>query len=312
MVGLVAAQVVAPACAQWYAAVDFVMPTRSDFSPPVLARNQVVSGGETRVGSQTLLSGDDLPLDFVAGGRIVVGNRAGILGAEGSYMRTDNWHETASAFDSGAMLASPFTAVGALVDPTLDNNSSIVADYETQLESAEVHLAHRVYSGSNGDLSLLYGARYLGIDESLRYLAIQNGPPVNTNSLAIGVDNRLIGPQIGALIESPLYSGSVNFVFKTALAYHDTNKTTVFNGAVAQGSDQGAALVGEFDVNASFFITPRLHLRLGYQLLAITDVALATDNFESDTTVLNSGAANIKMKRGLIYHGPYIGLVLVR
>jgi len=294
--------------AQWYASFDFVASFRSDNSQRVFQRNQVNDGAVDRVGSVILLSADDLELDFLAGGRIIAGNRSGIFGVEGSYMNTGEWHERASVFDSSGM-ASPFTPVGAVVVPAVDNNTSVVVNYATRMESAEIHLAQRFHSGPNGDASLLYGVRYLGIDESLSYDSLTAVP--TSNSIAIDVNNRLIGPQVGTLIETPLDGGTVNYTFKFALAHHKVDKSTWFNATAGNGDDDGVALIGEFDVNGSFSITPSLHLRLGYQLLAITDTALATDNFETNLAVLNSGTADVRMNRGLIYHGPYIGVMFV-
>lgn len=298
------------ACAQWYASFDFGAPFRFDKSEQVFQRNQVVDGGITRVGTSTLLDADDLDQDLLAAGRITVGNRSGIYGVEGSYLNTGEWEESASVFDATGM-ASPFTASGAVVNPAVDNNVSVVVDYTTQMESAELHFTHRVYSGPNGDASLFYGARYLGIDETLSYAADQDLIAPATNSIAIDVNSRMIGPQLGTLIESPLDFGTVNYTFKFALARNEADKSTWYNGTAGNGAGDGVALIGELDVNGSFAITRNLFLRLGYQLLAITHTALATDNFGTNLAVLGSGTANVQMDRGLIYHGPYFGLLFV-
>ena len=118
--------------------------TRTTPSSTVFQRNQVdvtVPGmgmappmTETRVGPTTIISAKDLDLDFNAAGRLTAGNRSGVFGIEGSYMLTDKWTESANAFGSAGMsLASPFTAVGAVVNPMVDNNTFAMVSYSTEM-----------------------------------------------------------------------------------------------------------------------------------------------------------------------------------
>ncbi len=304
--------VASPAQAQWYAGVDFMVPTRNSTSNTIFQRGQTSTA---RVSSEVLLGEQrDLDLHFAAAGRVTVGNRSGIFGLEGSYMATTDWTHTASVFDGSGRLVSPFSLVGATLNLDVDNNTSAVVDYTTQLNTAEFNLTQRVYVGGNGSASLLYGARYMSIEESLNY-ASSNANPLN---LLITTDNQLVGPQLGVLIESPLGGGTLNLAFKSALAYNTIDKTTVFDGTLGatvftgtlgQGSDTDASLMSEIDVHYIFFPTANLSVRLGYQFLGATDVALATKNFERNLSVVTSGLANVQSDSGVAYHSPYVGVI---
>jgi hypothetical protein len=297
--------------AQWYGSFDAMAVTRNLPSSTVFQRNQVtippamVGGMSTmRVGSETVLSANNLDLDFITGGRLTVGNRSGVIGIEGSYMLTDDWTESAFAFDPGG-LASPFTPVGAPVNSTFDNNSTAMITYSTRMQSAEVNLAHGAYSGWNGEASVLYGVKSVWIDESMGYMSTN---AMMSNNEQVSVDNWLIGPQLGVLIESPFPGGMLDLTFKVAVTNHSVDKTAVLNGMTLSGSDSGAALVSDIGINGSFFITENLLFRLGYHVLSLSDVALATDNLEN--LAFPPPAVSFGKDRGLIYQSLYLGLTL--
>jgi hypothetical protein len=296
--------VTSPAFAQWYAGADFLIPTRHANTNTIFQRNQLT--GPSRVGSTVLLSEDDLELDFAPAGRITVGNRSGEFGIEGSYLITDKWNDTASVFNPAGLLASPFTPPGVTPNALVDNNTSAIVVYTTQLETAEANVAHRIYSGANGDASLLYGARYATIDESMLYTSTNAG---FTHNLLTTTENQMIGPQLGALLEAPLASGMVNFTFKFALLSNSIDKSTLFDGTLGVGDEDTATFMSEIGIDCTFYPTRNLAVRLGYHLLAASQVALATDNLETNLPVLGSGLANVQTDAGVAYHSPFLGMV---
>jgi hypothetical protein len=298
-----AALLTTPAYAQWHVGVDFMVPTRHTSTNTIFQRNQsgAVAGNDVRLGEER-----DLELDLTAGGRITLGNRSGMYGVEGSYLATTDWTETASVFDPAGGLASPFTLPGRPLNPTFESNTSVIVDYTTQMDTADINLSQTVYVGQNGSVFLLLGARYLSIEESLNY-ASDNA--IADHTILTTTDNRLFGPQFGVAIESPLGAGTLNLSFKSALAYNSVDKTTNFDGTLGAGSDESAALMSEIGVDCVFFPTNHLSVRLGWYFLAATDIALATDNFENNPAVLGSGLVNIQSDRGVLYHTPYVGAV---
>jgi hypothetical protein len=297
----------ADARAQWYASVDFMTPVRVETPDTIFQRNQTTAG---RVGTTALLTTDrDLELDFAAAGKVTVGYRPGMFGLEGSYLATTKWTETASVFSSTGALASPFTAPGALVNPAFDNNTSAILEYTTELDTAEINLTQLVYMGPNGNASLIYGARFWSLEESLIY-ATDNA--VADHTVVTTTDNRMAGPQLGLLVESPVGGGQINFVFKSTLGYNTVEKSTLFDGALSEGRDANAALMSEIGVNCIFFPSANVSVQVGYQLLAATDMALATQNFETNLSAIGAGLVNVRTDGGVIYHTPYVGVVFMR
>lgn len=299
--------------AQWYGSFDALAVTRTLPSGPVFQRNQI-PGMPPTVGSDSVLRANDLDLDFISAGRVTAGNRSGVFGIEGSYMLTDTWTESADAIGfGGALLASPFTPIGAMVNPAVDNNTSAKVDYATRMQSAELNLTHRVYSGWNGDASLLYGVKSVWIDEALSYMSTN---AMLSNNQDVSVDNWLIGPQLGVLCETPIPGGMLDLTFKFAVTNHSVDKRTVWDqgmgSVVGNANDSGAALVSDIGINGTFFLTPNLHLRLGYHVLSLTDVALATDNFENNLALLGAGMADVHTDHGVVYQSLYLGMTFTR
>jgi len=304
----------ATARGQWYGALDFLLPIRSVSSETVFQRDQVdvvvnnvVTGVD--VGSTTMLGANDLDLEYAAAGRLTLGFRGEDMGVEASYLLTDEWTGTASVFDINGMLASPFSLVGDPANAAVDFNTSAVVAQESQLQSAEIHLTPTLYRGPNGNGFLLCGIRAVTLDESMTY-ATSNA--VNDIDILTDVSNQLIGPQIGAIVESPLPWGALGIRAKGALMYDSVDKATDFNGLPGTGTDGGASLLGELGIEYLLFPAPNVAVRMGYNLLVLSDVALATDNFESNLLVLQSGQANVHTDSTVVYQAPYIGLLLIR
>ena len=290
--------------AQWYAGVDFMVPTRADNARAVFQRNQGIA--PPVVGNLALLNDDSIELDFTGAGRVVFGNRSGEFGFDASYLATDKWQDTASLFSPTGLLASPFSTPGAAPVLGLDNNTSAIVDYTTQLQTAEFNFTQRIYSCPNGDASFLFGVRYMTIEESLLYSSVN---AVTPHSLLTTTDNQIIGPQLGTILETPLVGGTASFIFKAGLGLNSAEKTTLFDGTFGAGEEQTATFMSEIGVDCMFHPTQFLAIRVGYHLVAANQVALATDNFENNLSVLGSGTANVQTNAGVVYHSPYIGLV---
>jgi hypothetical protein len=216
-------------------------------------------------------------------------------------------------------MASPFARVGATVDAatdTHDSNFSAAVTYTTKMQSAEAHSTTRVYSGSNGDASLLFGARFLAIDESLTYTS-SNWLAAPNVSVLTNVENRLFGPQVGLLTETIVPGGLLNINLKFALTYNSIDKTTVYDELfvparfLGQGDSSAGSAVGEFDIEYLINPAPNCAIRIGCQLLGVTNVALATENFENSLVVLSSGMAKIDTT-GVLYFTPYLGVLFTR
>lgn len=296
--------------AQWYAATDFVPMGRYDTSSTVFQRMETAavtnsSGVVTTprmVGSSSALVASNLELPFTLAGRATVGARFGDggFGIEGSYLLSDTWRSAAEVFDANALLASPFTPVGNQPNPLLDDNTAVTLSYRSVLQSVEAHFTQLVHSGADGEATLLAGIRAMSIDERLGYLSTN---ATQTNDILATTENRLIGPQFGVLARTPVPGGYLNARGKGAFLWNAIEDSITVNGVVESAHFAKGAALGEAGIDYCYYPTPNLAVKLGYQVLGLTDVGLATENLALTT------ASGIKT-RAVFYHGPCFGLVL--
>jgi len=295
-----------PSLAQWYGSVDYLPVFRSDSSDAVFARNQteVIANNvvtDVLVGSTTIMSANDIDGDFASAGRVTAGMRSEVFGLEGSYLMTDTWSFAERAHDAGEMIASPFGEIGSSVDPAWDNNFDVIVSFASELESAELHLTQAVDAGPIGTATLLYGVRFMSIEEQFRYIS-ENG--TTTNDLSTTLDNMLIGPQFGLLTECQAPGGFFNLRLKGGLLLNSIDEARFNNGVPGEASDDKASLLGEFNIEYAFVPVPNLAVRVGYQLTALSDVGLATENTFTTPILgrVNTGS--------VFYQAPYTGVVL--
>jgi hypothetical protein len=305
------------AVAQWYASADFMPLRRPDSSDAVFQRNQTletttgtapnITITPPMVGSETLLGSHDVELDFAAAGRITVGRRfqEGRFGLEVSYLVADTWTSSA-ALTSASGMASPFSAVGSAPDPDWDDNTSVEVVYRTQMQSAEAHVTMLIYGEPDAEATLLVGVRAMSIDEWLTYDAKKTtGDPAteHEHTILTNVNNRLIGPQVGVLGRIQAPGGFVCVNAKGALLWNTMDANQLVDDGPFDIHDADAALLGELSFEYIYYPLPRLGLRLGYHLLGVTEVGLATDNLSREKLT------NVETSC-VLYHGPRVGLLL--
>ena len=297
--------------AQWYGSADFLVPTRTLSSNNVFARNQLevldmamppAPTGDVIVGTDSRLS---LDLGFAAAGRFTVGKRAGEFGFEATYLTTDEFTTQGEVFDAGSVTASPFTFVGALADTGLDYNSQIFAGYTTELQSIKLSLTQLVYADSNGEATLLYGVRAFAIDETFLWSGINTGGNNTVDSLR---KNRMIGPQIGLNAWTPVPGGRLSLNLAGAYAFNEVEVSEVYTGPGFGGggfararTQREASLVGELGIEYLLQMTPNAGLRVGFEVLGLSDVGLAT----------NATAFSNRLTDKVVYTQPYFGFLFV-
>jgi hypothetical protein len=191
--------------------------------------------------------------------------------------------------------------------PTFDPNvQSIAARYNSQLQSCELNFRRPC-----GDwTSLLGGLRYLELDEQLH---ADLSTPAPTFTYETETRNRLYGGQLGA--EAVLWCAnrlSVDASIKAGLFGNEGHHTTAHNTTtvtdLAIDAADHAAFVGEFGLVGDYYFTDCFSIRLGYQLLWIESVALASEQIA--VTDFGSGDG-INLNGGVFYHGAYIGFELL-
>ena len=306
---------------QWYAAIDLVVPTRRDSSNLVYARNQVTQSVlddmgepipgemETIVGTDILADIRDTQLNYETGGRILLGRRFDRFAIEGSYLETDHFTSGFALTDEGGSLASPFSGIGTIVDPVFDNNTDISVAFATEMETAEVNYLRLIESNAYGEGFFSIGVRYLAIDDVLQYSGTNVGL-VSTRRL-INTDNRLIGPQFGMYTHSPLKDGILHITLKATAAHNSIRELTTDNGGVAfssTGDRNRYSALGSIRIEYEFPPIYFLSLRVGYEAMMASDVALAVDNFNADNPPPIAEDVAI-VTEDVLYHIPYVGIV---
>ncbi|MDA1177966.1 MAG: BBP7 family outer membrane beta-barrel protein [Planctomycetota bacterium] len=239
-------------------------------------------------------------------------------------------------------LYSPFSGFGSPQGIAgVDFNTFATVGYESSFSNAEINLRRRVRMRSphrlshasihnegepylfqeRAELSLLLGIRYVSLDDSLTYLTQSDLPAGGTvNSIQLTTTNELIGPQVGFMSQFLATPRTwVDLEGKAGIYANDIELRSSFlrtNSAAApigsfDGTDEGnhTSFLGELMMHCNHQFTPRLTLRAGYNAVWLTDVALATQNFNNDINLTASGPVQLQHRGNTIIHGPSLGIV---
>lgn len=258
----------------------FAFMSRSDSKPGVLFSNSVRPGQQINAG------------DFDFG--IQSGLEAGIT-AHGLFTDFDldlryldiaaiTDSQTGSFTSSGMPISTPtqFYVVGP---------RSAETDYASTVRSFEANLRYR-FGGGHRWWSLLAGFRHLALQETLATrLADPTGQQADS-IVATGTNNNLYGAQIG--LDAPLLgnaSYNIDCYGRVGLYGNSSSTVTNFQSGIPGGAvfnskrDSGAAsFVGELGIKATCRISDAWNLYGRYQLLFVDDVALASQQLNSQHT----------------------------
>ncbi len=178
---------------------------------------------------------------------------------------------------------------------------------ETKLDSLELNWQHQKWD----QLSLLAGFRALELADSAKY---QIGPTAAGDYTYV---NHLYGGQLGAdwALTDRCNPLQLNVVGKAGV-YGNTDEggiTQLVGGTpVGRFAGQGTAtsFVGELDFSASYALTNHIAIRGGYELLWLSDLALATN--EASRTLTNPGLLRtVNSDSHLFYQGANVALDFV-
>jgi hypothetical protein len=170
-------------------------------------------------------------------------------------------------------------------------------------------------------VSFFYGMRILTLGEQMDYRSVSQSPAVLGSEANVGVrtNNRLLGAQLGALVEfhvEPRWWFDVRM--NAALCGNDTEQTTthtlVSGGAghtvsFGRGADS-SAYVAEVALSCRYYITEHVMVRFGYQMLWIGGLSLASENLPDSADTLNQGPAVLDHDGEVLYHGPHLGVAV--
>jgi hypothetical protein len=252
----------------------------------------------------SILQAQDFDLGFHTGLDVSASRRIGErFGIEARYFGIDHWSAaTESATTPGSLLlwtTSPGVAVWA--------GTGIEAAHASELHNVEVNGQYRWCEG----WTLLAGFRYVELDE--RFTANLIDPPVPFTYQA-ATRNRLYGAQLGTTAvlwdrggPFTVHGAAKVGIFGNAAA-QDSVYRTDFPSLTASGDRSPVAFLGELGVAADYRLSERWSLQLGYQLLWIDQVALATEQIAASNFVTGQG---IDATGDTFYHGANVGLQFV-
>ena len=183
-----------------------------------------------------------------------------------------------------------------LADPDVRFN------YISRIYSAEANLR---YSGG-GLFSLLAGFRYVDLHEQLTATLQDSAlsPFITSNT-----DNHMYGAQIGAEMGMPIGKFHLAGIAKAG-AFSNQADLTLYGGdeGTAVGGVKGQlAFLGEVDLIGSYCITDNIAVRLGYQAMWLSGVAVAVDQLDMSNGP-TPPAWHPNTQSSLFYHGAFLGL----
>lgn len=252
-----------------------------------------------------ILNARDLDLGVHAGFDMSLTRWIGeCYGFEARYFGVDQWSATTAASTTpGSLLqwnAAPPVFVWA--------GTGIEATATSELHNIEVNGRYRWRER----WTLLAGFRYVELDERLTADLIGADVPFSYQATT---RNRLYGGQLGAILVlwdcgGPFTAEATGKagIFGNAAAQHSSYATDI--AALTAGGNQTAVpFLGEIGITGRYSLSPRWSATFGYQLLWITQVALATEQIAASDFVFGNG---IDATGDTFYHGATVGMQYVR
>jgi hypothetical protein len=279
-----------------------------------------------------LLISGDLNAPYRAGPRLLLGHTFGEspLQLDFTYYWVDSWNDSTAVYDLTANgmgglgnMFSPFSNFG-VPQPLFgyDYNNFVSIRELSELQNGELNLRYTLpMPNPSLTAKFVIGVRYLSLNERFEYQSQAWGSPLlpaASLGLTTRTTNDLVGPQIGGdfyWFAFPQFW--INFEFKGALcgnhALQDTNGFVNVDGTVTPLGDSrtrdGTSYVGDLSLTALWQMTPRMSMRIGYQVMWVESVALAAWNAAGQSAeILELGPPQIDTSHGAVYHGPRIDL----
>jgi len=278
---------------------------------------------------RVVLSTRDLDFAFQGGVRGLLGVRMNDRFAlEGSYFGLLQWDESSAVrndrvniLGTAGNLFSPFTNFGIPPQIGFDFNTTVSVRVESSFDNAEFNLRQVLDTNpSTMQASVLYGFRYINVDEKFEYRSQSFAPtPTGTaNAVDVGADNQLFGFQLGTMLEFNVDPRCwINGEFKAGVFHNNARQNTNFVTGPLAGPPSlintgiaREATTWMLDGSASvmYQFTPAIVGRVGYQAIWLDGLALASENFSENATLLGLGPAILAKDGAVCYHGPFAGL----
>ncbi|MBN2581372.1 MAG: BBP7 family outer membrane beta-barrel protein [Pirellulales bacterium] len=250
--------------------------------------------------STELINASDYHFDFHGGLDISVFRHTRVGDLELRYFGIDGWESALGP------ILSPGGGVMQFINPigNVSYPSEITSLYRSELHNVEMNYRRQF----TPRWQWLAGFRYLELDERSLGLTLDIGPGLNLAETDIRAANRLYGFQLGLdgvvwengrrlRLEGFLKAGVYSNQMQTGSWLHQN--VGLDYAAAATGNH--TAFVGDLGLTAVVQITRHWSARLGYQVMWIEGVALASEQML--TTDLAAGTATVDATGSPFYHG---------
>jgi len=281
--------------------------------------------------TNVMLSTSDLQSVYQPGMRLLVGRRlndwfaleASYLGLFQSTVSRSVRNVTENALGTDGNLFSPFTNFGNPAEVGFDYNTFASIQMLTTMNNAEINLRQRLSTPPSClQASAIFGIRYLDVREQFEYRTDSFEPIVGgtTNYGFVKTRNGMIGAQTGITVEFRVEERWwLNFESKIMLLYNGASQQTQFDtgplagpGAAVFGQRDGdrATLGADLAVTGIWQLTPSILLRAGYQGIFLDGMALASENFIRNLSVMTVDPSQLDYEGHLAFHGPFAGVTV--
>lgn len=296
---------------RWYDLhVEWLYWTRDNTSDLALATEGVLG--------PVVLNTGDLDFQEQSGVRVTGAYLIGPASAlEATYFGTANWadSETVTSNDNLYSIFGGYGADTFDAFPEVAGSELSSVAMSTELDNGELNLRHRAVSANCLiHSSFLVGARYLRLRDDMIYFTETNTVDYQgTLDYGVKADNDLVGAQVGTdlyICITPRLK--VGAEIEAGVYGNRSSQRTIIDCTscdaiiVDKAAETDLAFIGEAGAMGLFRLTPRTTLRGGYQVLYVDGVALAADNFRSDTP-LTGRTPFVDNSSNILFHGLNVG-----
>lgn len=246
------------------------------------------------------------------GGRYTVGRLLDCVnGWEAVYAGPFDWQRSRTIFGPGNLTSNfvprlPYN--GGHVDAFNDADQHVQA-YRAQLNSFELNRRWWTWDV----LSTMIGVRYVDYEEDYAFLSQRN--TVGTGRFQEGMDNQLLGAQVGADILYPVslrtnvgfrVKGGVYANFEERTTFLNNNGTVLIN---AGDTDTDWAGVIEGGIFTNYQVVPSVRLTAGYEFWYLPGVATIPE--QAPHIIHPQSGTSISNDSDLFLHGGSVGLQIL-
>lgn len=298
-----------------------------------LHRNATKGVAISTAGTSVVLGTSDLKFGFEPGVRFTLGFHPDPSNSlELVYFGLHNWSDRAKRTcplgDSNSTGQSDDCLFPVFADGDADPPSGSIGSfthafqhsirYQSKLHNVELNYKRHFSPWGNLHPSLLVGLRYVSVPERFNFLSVDDDGDTCPGGGDCGIynirtKNHLFGVQFGGVgtyrfgpsfdlglrVKAGLFA---NWAKQRSRVLNESSSDT-FNGS---NSRTGAAGVADAGLFATWNFTPNIALTGGYQVLYVTGLALAPEQFATSPTT--NATSQLNNSGSTFYHGPSVGL----